>query len=77
MPRVPDASMVTKFARINATTVADPTIKSRTFLAVQKDGLQISVLRASDVGSGVTPTKTVLAIPQWKSPRFNGRFFVN
>lgn len=76
MPRVPDASMVTKFARINATTIADPEKKSRTFVAVQKDGLQPSVLRASDVGSTVTPTRTVLAIPEWKSPQFNGRIFV-
>lgn len=76
MPRVPDASMATTFTRIRATTIADPTIKSSSFLAVQKDGLQISVLRASDVGSSINPTKSVLSIPPWKSPQFNGRIFV-
>lgn len=76
MPRVPDASMVTTFARLNATTIADPVKKSRTFVAVQKEGLQLSTIRASDVGSTITPSRTVLAIPVWKSPQFNGRIFV-
>ena len=77
MPRVPDASSVTTVRRVNATAPADPIIKSRTFVAPIKQGFLISVLRATDEGRSMDPTKTVLALPEWKSPRFNGRFFVN
>lgn len=76
MPRVPDASMATTFARVAATFTPDPTIKSRTFVAPVKQGNLISIVRASDVGQDITPTKSVLAIPRWISPQFKGRFFL-
>lgn len=73
MPQVPDASSVTQFRRARATIPADVTIKSRTYLYVTKDGYQSSLLRASQVG---LPSETVLSVPPWKSPRFNGRIFL-
>lgn len=75
MPYVPDASSAIRFRRIQATNLTDPTIKSAVFSAPLKNVIT-PVVRASDVGQTITPTKTVLAIPQWKSPQFNGRFFV-
>jgi hypothetical protein len=75
MPSVPDASSVTRFRRVNATTLVDPTKKSPVFLAPLKNVIP-SVLRASDVGQDITPTRSVLGVPQWKSPQFNGRFFL-
>lgn len=76
MPRTPDASTVTTFRRVNATVPADPTIKSRTFVAPIKQGYLISTLRATQEGQSVVSSQSVLALPVWKSPRFNGRFFV-
>jgi hypothetical protein len=76
MPRVPDASSVTTFFRVNATTTTDPVKKARTFVAPIKQGYLISTLRATDVGQDITPTLTVLSVPTWKSPQFNGRFFL-
>jgi hypothetical protein len=76
MPYTPDASSVTRLHRAHATIPADPEKKSRTFLAVTKDGYQNALLRASDVGQEVYFRQSVLAIPEWKSPQFNGRFFV-
>ena len=76
MPKVPDASSVIQFRRVNATILNDPVKKSRTFVAPIKDGYQNAILRASDVGQDITPTQSVLSIPPWKSPQFNGRFFV-
>jgi hypothetical protein len=75
MPNVPDASSVTHFRRVNATVNADPVKKSAVFLAPLKNVIP-PVLRASDVGQTTTPTRTVLAIPRWTSPQFNGRFFL-
>ncbi len=77
MPRTPDASTVTTFRRVNATVPADPTIKSRTFVAPIKQGYLISTLRATQEAQSAIRSQSVLAIPAWKSPRFNGRFFVN
>lgn len=76
MPYVPDASSVTRFRRAEATVVPDPVKDSRTFLAVTKGGYQSAILRASDVGMDIVWSQSVLAIPPWKSPQFNGRFFV-
>ena len=77
MPYTPDASSVTRFRRAEATIVADPVKKSRTFVAVTKSGYQTAILRASDVGQEIVYSQSVLAIPPWKSPQFyNGRFFV-
>lgn len=75
MPYVPDASSAIRFRRINATVNTDPVKKSRTFNAPLKTVIT-PVLRASDVGQDISPTRSVLAVPQWKSPQFNGRFFV-
>jgi hypothetical protein len=76
MPYIPDASSVTRLQRAHATIPADPEKKSRTFLAVTKGGYQNAQLRASDVGQEAYFRQSVLAIPEWKSPQFNGRFFV-
>ncbi len=77
MPRVPDASMATTFVRVSATATTDPVKKSSVYDAPIRQGYLIAVVRASDVGADITPTRSVLGIPEWKSPRFNGRFFVN
>ena len=77
MPRTPDASTVTTFARVNATATADPGKKSRTFVAPLKQGYLIATVRSTQEGQTITPSRSVLGIPAWKSPRFNGRFFVN
>lgn len=74
MPRVSDASSFTEFRRVRGTITPDPTKKSRTFVAPVKQGYLISTLRASET-IRFNPN-TVLAIPAWKSPRFNGRFFM-
>jgi len=76
MPKVPDASMVTTFTRVQATIPTDPVNKSRTFVAVTKNSYQGAILRASDVGQEMYSAQSVLRIPLWKSPQFNGRFFV-
>lgn len=76
MPYIPDASSVTRFRRAESTIVADPVKKSRTFVAVTKNSYQSAILRASDVGSEMYAAQSVLRIPEWKSPQFNGRFFV-
>jgi hypothetical protein len=76
MPRTPDASMVTQFRRVNATVPNDPEKKSRTFVAPTKDGYLSAVLRSTQEGQSIVKSQSVLAIPVWKSPRFNGRFFV-
>lgn len=73
MPHVPDASSVTTFLRVGATSIADPEKKSRTFVAALKQGYLTSTVRANKV---TPPSRSVLSTPQWKSPRFNGRFFL-
>ncbi len=74
MPRTPDASMMTEFRRVRSTVNTDPTVKSRVFDAPIKQGYLSSIIRASEVRR--YGPNTVLSIPQWKSPQFNGRFFV-
>ena len=76
MPRIPDASSVTTFRRVNATVPTAPTIKSATFAAPIKQGYLSSVLLASQEGQSMRPRQSVLAIPPWRSPQFNGRIFV-
>ena len=76
MPRTPDASFVTQFARVNATVPTDPVKKSRTFVAPTKQGYLSAVLRSTDEGRNIVFRQSVLALPEWKSPQFNGRFFV-
>ncbi len=74
MPQTPDASMMTEFRRVRATVNADPTVKSRVFDAPIKQGYLSSIIRASEVRR--YGPNTVLSVPEWKSPQFNGRFFV-
>lgn len=76
MPRTPDASFVTQFVRVNATVPNDPEKKSRTFVAPIKQGYQSAILRATQEGQEMVFSQSVLSLPQWKSPQFNGRFFV-
>ena len=73
MPSVPDASMMTRYRRVNATVNPDPAKKSRTFLAPEKKIIGAEV-RAAEV-TRVRAT-SVLALPMWKSPQFNGRIFL-
>ena len=76
MPRTPDASFVTQFRRVNATVPTDPVKKATTFVAPTKQGYLSAVLRSTQEGQSIVRSQSVLGIPQWKSPRFNGRFFV-
>lgn len=70
MPRVPDASSVTRFHRINATVPADPVKKSRTFVAPLRDGVQSAILRSSQVGQTISPSTSRLSAPSWKGRQF-------
>jgi hypothetical protein len=65
---------MTEFRRVRSTVNTDPTVKSRVFDAPLKQGYLSSIIRASEVRR--YGPNTVLSIPQWKSPQFNGRFFV-
>ena len=74
MPRVPDASMATTYARVRATVNNDPEKKSHTFVATTENSYLNSIVRASETQRYAQGT--VLAVPAWKSPQFNGRFFL-
>ena len=74
MPKVPDASMATSVARVRATVNDDPEKKSRTFVAPVKQGYLNSTLKAAETQRYVSGS--VLAVPVWKRPQFNGRFFL-
>jgi hypothetical protein len=76
MPKTPDASFVTQFRRVNATVPNAPVKKSRTFDAPTKQGYLSAVLRTTDEGRSIVFQQSLLQIPAWKSPQFNGRFFV-
>jgi hypothetical protein len=76
MPRTPDASLATAFVRVNATVPTAPEKKSRTFEAPLKQGYLSATLRSTQEGQSMIRSQSVLAIPQWVSPQFNGRFFV-
>jgi hypothetical protein len=65
---------MTEFRRVRSTVNADPTVKSRVFDAPIKQGYLSSIIRASEVRR--YGPNTVLSVPAWKSPQFNGRFFV-
>jgi hypothetical protein len=67
--------MVTTFRRVNATAIADPGKKSRTYDAPIRQGFLISQTRASETTRW--QPNTVLALPFWTSPQFySGRVFV-
>lgn len=74
MPSVPDASMATTYARVRATINPDPVKKSRTFLATTENSYLSAIVRASETQRYAQGT--VLAVPAWKTPQFNGRFFL-
>ena len=76
MPRTPDASMVTTFVRVNATVPSAPEKKSRTFDAPLKQGYLSATLRTTQEGKSIVYSQSLLSLPTWKSPQFNGRFFV-
>lgn len=71
MPRTSDASAFTRHVKAAATTIADPTKKSASFLAVTKDGFQSAVLKTSAVAAKATPSGVVLAIGKGKSNNGN------
>jgi hypothetical protein len=66
--------MVTTYSRVRATVNVDPVIKSRTFVPAMEGGYQNSIIRASETQRYAT--QTVLAVASWKTPQFNGRFFL-
>ena len=76
MPRTPDASMVTTYRRVNATVPDAPEKKSRTFEAPLKQGVLIATTRSTQEAQSISRAQSVLSLPAWKSPQFNGRFFV-
>lgn len=76
MPRTPDASTVTTYRRVNATITADPVKKTASFSAPLKDGFLIATTRSTQEAQSISRSQSVLGISEWKSPQFNGRFFV-
>jgi hypothetical protein len=68
--------MVTAFARVNATVLDAPDKKSRTFDAPLKGGYLSATLRSTQEGQSIVYSQSVLSVPSWKSPQFNGRFFL-
>ncbi len=73
MPRVSDASMMTRAIRVDATSITPPTKKSRVFLATQPSIVGAEI-KASEVNRSTAVS--VLRIAEWKSPQFNGRIFL-
>jgi hypothetical protein len=61
MPRVPDASSVTRARAIQSSAVADPTKRSASYIPAQPSLL--FSLRSSDVGRGMFPGQTYLSSP--------------
>lgn len=74
MPKVPDASMMTRVVKAAATVNTDPVNKSRTFVAPTAGGYLPAQLRASEVRRYISGT--VLAIPQWESPQAGRKLFL-
>ncbi len=67
--------MATRVVKAAATITADPTIKSRTFVAPQKGGYQAAQLKASDV-QRYRPG-TVLSAVAWKGRQRQGTRFLS
>ena len=73
MPRVPDASMVTRLRGIQSSAVSDPVKRSASYAPAQPTLLYS--LRASDAGRGMFPAQAVLSNPVvcgWVNPRHQG-----
>ena len=74
MPKVPDASMVTTYARVRATINPDPEKKSRTFLATTENSYLGAIVLASETQRNAQGS--VLGVAAYRRPQFNGRFFL-
>lgn len=61
MPRVPDASSVTRLRALQSSAVADPTKRSASYIPATPTLLYS--LRASDAGRGMFPGQTALSNP--------------
>jgi hypothetical protein len=75
MPRVPDASSVTRLRAIQSSAIADPTKRSASYAPAQPALLYS--LRASDAGRGMFPAQSYLANPVacgYVNPRHRGLF---
>lgn len=73
MPRVPDASSVTRLRAIQSSAVADPTKRSASYTPTTPALLYS--LRASDAGRGMFPAESYLSNPVacgWVNPRHQG-----
>jgi hypothetical protein len=73
MPRVPDASSVTRLRAVSSSVVADPTKRSASYSPAQPALLYS--LRASDAGRGMFPGQTTLSSPitcGYVNPRHRG-----
>jgi len=73
MPRVPDASSVTRLRAVQSSAVADPIKRSASYVPAQP-GLLYS-LRSTDAGSRMFPGQTTLSNPVacgWVNPRHQG-----
>lgn len=68
--------MVTTYRRVNATVPNAPEKKSRTFEAPLKQGVLSATTRSTQEAQSISRSQSVLSLPAWKSPQFNGRFFV-
>jgi hypothetical protein len=73
MPRVPDASSVTRLRALQSSAVADPTKRSASY--VPRTPSLLYSLRASDAGRGMFPGQTYLSSPiacGYVNPRHQG-----
>jgi hypothetical protein len=73
MPRVPDASSVTRLLAIQSSAVADPTKRSASYVPSQPSLLYS--LRSTDAGRGMFPAQSYLSNPiacGWVNPRHQG-----
>jgi hypothetical protein len=73
MPRIPDASSVTRLRAIQSAVVADPTRKSASYIPSQPSLL--FSLRSSDAGRGMFPAGSYLSTPiasGYVNPRHQG-----
>jgi hypothetical protein len=73
MPRVPDASSVTRLRAIQSSAVADPTKRSASYTPAAP--MLLYSLRASDAGRGMFPAQSYLSNPiacGYVNPRHQG-----
>ena len=73
MPRVPDASSVTRLRAVQSSAVSDPVKRSASFVPAQPALLYS--LRSTDAGRGMFPGQTTLSNPVacgWVNPRHQG-----